>query len=84
VPYTAPDCPHPDSLVVAAVLKIVCEHPGASSDQIAAFIPRLPAKRVKQALHVLANVSKKVWRHRKHSAWYPMGYTGPVAKGPRP
>jgi hypothetical protein len=65
-----PTNPEPGSLVCRMVLNVVNARPGISSDGIAAALPRLPRKRVRQALHVLLWRSRQIRRAEDRSAYW--------------
>ena len=65
-----PTCPAPGSLICRMVLAVIERRPGVSSDEIAAALPRLAPKRVRQALCILLKKSKQIRRAKDRSAYW--------------
>jgi hypothetical protein len=68
--YYDPTNPQPGSFTCMAVLSVIRTRPGVSSDEIAAALPRLPRKRVRQSLHVLLWQSRQIRRAKDRSAYW--------------
>lgn len=68
--YYDPTNPEPGSFICLAVLNTIRTRPGISSEGVAAALPRLPRKRVRQALHVLLWNSRQIRRAEDRSAYW--------------